>query len=323
MKLILIAFLCIACQCVNVLTLEESFPLFENRFNKVYADDSEREYRKKVFGRNLDFINTQNKLQKSYTLGITPFSDLTNEEFKEKFVYNAEIMKRKESVVSNTNFQQLQSSLPHGIDWRDNAVTSVKNQRRCGSCWAFSAVGAIEGAYAIKDNILEDLSPQHLVDCDTLDNGCSGGIMTNAFEYIMQNGVALENEYPYRGNEGSCKKVQKTKTILGYYDVPPGSAYELQKAVTQNPVSVAIEADSAVFQNYVSGVIDDNSCGSSLNHGVLLVGYESTTRIPYYVVKNSWGEEWGEFGYVRLAIDKSYAGMCGINLMASYPFLDL
>lgn len=316
----------ISSQCSLDNSLEKEFHSYVDRFHKVYADPSERDYRMKIFYQNHQFIQEHNNKQQSYTLGVTPFTDLTNEEFKHRFVFNTELMKRREQMESFSSRKDSEKSysLPKSVDWREkNAVSSVKNQKSCGSCWAFSAVGAIEGAYAIQDGILEDLSPQHLVDCDTSDNGCSGGLMSNAFEFIMQRGITTESEYPYRGNEGSCKNPQVLKSILGYYDVPAGSGYELQKAITKNPVSVAIEADSAVFQNYVSGVIDDSSCGSSLNHGVLVIGFEQNTRIPYYIVKNSWGENWGENGFVRLAINDSYAGMCGIHLMGSYPFLDV
>ena len=147
--------------------------------------------------------------------------------------------------------------------------------------------------------------------------------MTYAFEYVMNHGVSLESDYPYQAKEGSCKTVDYVTSILGYYDVPTGSSYELLKAASKNPVAVAIEADSSVFQLYTEGILDDSACGTSLNHGVLLVGYELDTTTPYLIVKNSWGEEWGEEGYIRLAIKDNYAGMCGINLMASYPFIEL
>lgn len=319
-------FLLIPCICNSNYVLEQEFSSYVKRFGKIYVDASERNYRMKLFHENLKIIETHNKRQSSYTLGHTPFTDLSNEEFSARFTNNQVLQKKSSTIPMHFQNAAIENefSLPSNIDWRNkNAVTSVKNQLHCGSCWAFSAVGAIEGAYAISEGILESLSPQNLVDCDTGDNGCSGGLMTNAYEYIMQQGVSTEDEYPYRGNEGNCKKTQNVKKILGYYDVPVGSAFELQKAIVKNPVSVAIEADSAVFQNYVSGVIDDNSCGTTLNHGVLVVGYDQDNRIPYYVVKNSWGSEWGEQGYVRLAINQSYAGMCGIHLMASYPFLDV
>ena len=325
---LLLLYFCL-CVCSDLQQLELKFTSYQQQFSKVYVDETERNYRLKIFNQNLEYIKEQNNKQKSYTLGITPFTDLTNEEFKERFVLNVNIMKKRESMRlptedSATILKESKSTLPTIVDWvSKKAVTFVKNQASCGSCWAFSTVGAIEGAYAIHSGELESLSPQNLVDCDTTDNGCSGGLMSNAFEYVMLKGVTTEKNYPYEGTEGSCKNPTDVKKILGYFEVPPGSSYEMKRAISRNPVSVAIEADSDVFQHYTGGVLDNSSCGTSLNHGVLVVGYDTTSRVPYYVVKNSWGSNWGENGFVRLAITDSYAGMCGIHLMGSYPFLDL
>lgn len=162
-------------------------------------------------------------------------------------------------------------------------MSPVKNQKSCGSCWAFSTVGAIEGAYAIKTASCTASRRSTLLTAITATAGCSGGLMTNAFEYVMMNGVPREELYPYKGVEGSCKKVEVETSILGYYEVPAQSKYELMKAISKNPVAVAIQADTAVFQNYVSGVIRDLRCGTSLNHGVLAVGYATTQIGGYYL----------------------------------------
>lgn len=308
------------------LTLEGQFSAFKSQFQRVYASEAEEKYRKGVFQRNLEIIKEHNAKQDSYTLGVTPFSDLTLEEFQEKFVFNRVLMQQHASSgkASTPSTARTLSGIPTSVDWREkHAVSSVKNQQSCGSCWAFSTVGSIEGAYAIKTGQLLSFSPQYLVDCDHGDSGCQGGLMTNAFEFVMSNGVPTEESYPYRGVEGSCKKVELVTSILGYYDVPESNEYEMLKAISKNPVAVAIEADTAVFQNYKSGVIKSSGCGTNLNHGVLAVGYDRTDESGYYIVKNSWGSAWGENGYVRLGLSGDGPGVCGIQLMASYPFIDL
>ena len=307
-------------------SLEAQFSAFKTQFHRKYASASEEKYRQRVFRENMEIIREHNARQSSYRLGITPFTDLTLEEFQEQFVFNKMLMENRPTSLHsmpNTSASGL-GKLPDVVDWRKkNAVSPVKNQKSCGSCWAFSAVGSIEGAYAIKTGKLYSFAPQYLVDCDHGDNGCSGGLMTNAFEFVMMNGVPREEMYPYKAVEGTCQKVELETSILGYYTVPEQSAYELMKAVSKSPVAVAIEASASVFQNYVSGVIDDTSCGTSLDHGVLVVGYSTEQDKGYYIVKNSWGNSWGEYGYVRIAINGDGPGMCGIQMMASYPFIDL
>ena len=311
--------------------LDDAFLQYVTEFGKKYVDKSEQKFRKAQLAVNLEIIKEHNARQSSYVLGVTQFSDLSHEEFAARFVVNEAIVKKaKEFELLETEAyptsgsSSLKQGLPSEVDWRlKNAVSTVKDQKSCGSCWAFSAVGSIEGAYAIYTGELVDLSPQYLVDCDYSDNGCSGGLMDNAFEFVMQDGVPLWDDYPYAGRQNSCKKGPPKTSILGYYDVPAGSSYELMKAIARNPVSVAIEADTVVFQNYQSGVLDDSACGHSLNHGVLAVGYSVDATKPYYIVKNSWGEKWGENGYIRLAITDDYYGTCGIHLMSSYPFVNL
>ena len=308
------------------LGVENEFQSFVRHYGRQYVDSSETKYRLSQFAKNLEIIQDHNKRQSSYVLGVTKFSDLSSEEFGSKFAHNNAIMEKarlmKEAPLNAMDLSV--QSIPSSVDWRKKkAVTNVKNQGSCGSCWAFSAAGSIEGAYAIYSGELVSLSPQYLVDCDLSESGCSGGLMTNAFEFVMEDGIPTLNDYPYVAQQRSCRKTALKTSILGYYDVPAGSSYEMMKAASKNPVSVAIEADTAVFQNYRSGVITENACGHQLDHGVLLVGYERNVKTPYYIVKNSWGKDWGEGGYVRLAITDNYYGTCGIHLMGSYPFIDL
>ena len=227
------------------------------------------------------------------------------------------------------------SSLPESVDWRRRgAVTEVKNQAQCGSCWAFSTTGSVEGINAIVTGELVSLSEQELVDCDSSrDNGCHGGLMDFAFEFIEKNGgLDTEEDYAYRAEEHKCKPEKRSRRVVsidGHEDVPPNDELALRAAVAHQPVSVAIEADQRSFQLYVGGVFDE-SCGVALDHGVLAVGYGSEAGQDFWLVKNSWGPAWGDRGYIKLARNldatvarernvSATAGQCGIAMQASFP----
>ena len=220
--------------------------------------------------------------------------------------------------------------MPAAVDWTtQNAVTPVKNQGSCGSCWAFATTGAIEGIVAIRNRTLLSLSEQQLVDCDKTSSGCEGGWPDRAFAYVnTNNGLCTEAAYPYTAQDGACRSnscVESPLTsITGYYDVPARNDDDaLMRAVAQQPVSVAVNANAA-FQYYASGVFTA-PCSGSINHAVLIVGYGITqTQVPYWKIKNSWGTAWGEAGYIRLLRNDSInggAGLCGVNLYPSYPTL--
>jgi len=228
------------------------------------------------------------------------------------------------------NMQRVHLNLGHelddSVDWvAKGAVTPVKNQGRCGSCWSFSTTGSIEGAYQIANGELISLSEEDLVQCDhNGDNGCQGGLMDNAFAWIEKNGIAAEEAYPYTSGEGTTGTCDTTKsakpvvTISSFRDVPKEDEDALKSAVAQGPVSIAIEADKSAFQLYKGGVLDSPDCGTKLDHGVLIVGYgtDSSLGKDYWKVKNSWGPTWGEEGYIRLVRGKN---MCGVASQASYP----
>ncbi|KAG7596039.1 Peptidase C1A papain C-terminal [Arabidopsis suecica] len=248
---------------------------------------------------------------------------MTNSEFKAHFLglntSSLRLHKKQRPVCDPAG------NVPDAVDWRtQGAVTPIRNQGKCGGCWAFSAVAAIEGINKIKTGNLVSLSEQQLIDCDvgTYNKGCSGGLMETAFEFIKTNGgLATETDYPYTGIEGTCdqeKSKNKVVTIQGYQKVAQNEA-SLQIAAAQQPVSVGIDAGGFIFQLYSSGVFT-NYCGTNLNHGVTVVGYGVEGDQKYWIVKNSWGTGWGEEGYIRMERGVSEdTGKCGIAMMASYP----
>merc|ERR1712054_441429 len=258
-----------------------------------------------------------------FSVGINQFADMNRHEFKQTMLtYKAEDKKVGNVVVLD------ESATADSVDWvSKGAVTPVKNQGQCGSCWAFSTTGSVEGAYQIATGKLQSFSEQELVDCAGSygNQGCNGGLMDDGFKYIEAKGDALESTYAYTGKTGTCSSSKqgqaaiKKGQLTTFSDVTTDSEAQLMAAVNKGPVSVAIEADQSGFQFYKSGVFS-GTCGTNLDHGVLVVGYGTDSGSDYWKVKNSWGTTWGQEGYIMMAKGSSgAAGTCGIASQPSYP----
>ncbi|CAI9099960.1 OLC1v1036863C1 [Oldenlandia corymbosa var. corymbosa] len=320
---------------INELAIAQTFKNWKEMYGHEYKDDVEQARRFEIFKDNLEFIQSFNKEgNHSYVMGLNDFSDLTFEEFISRYGgYKPSAKERiEESVTTTTSFgddENVDSCIPSRIDWRElGAVTHIKNQGGCGSCWAFSAVGALEGIHQIKTGELVTLSEQELVDCDFRSGGCRGGLMTLAFQYLVERkGITSAENYPYVGykEDGSCYiplTRNITATIKAYKEVPPNKESALMKAVVRQPVSVAIAANQ-YFMHYKSGIFD-GPCETNLNHGIVTIGYnEDDKGNKYWIVKNSWGVSWGEKGFGRMMrdIDDQEQGLCGIAMKASYPIV--
>jgi hypothetical protein len=314
---------------------EEKFVnwISEFKMNINIKDGSKFVHMLSNFANNHDMIELHNaNKENTYQLGHNQFSHMNFDEFKEYVHLGLDIPAYETASANVLEANQNLTALPASVDWTTNgAVTGVKDQGNCGSCWSFSATGALEGAYKIKYGTLISFSEQNLVSCDTIDSACNGGLMDNAFTWTKSNGgLCTESGYPYTsgttGQKGTCLTTCSKNTGVApksFTDVAKNSDSALMTALAQQPVSVAIQANQPAFQLYKSGVLT-GTCGTNLDHGVLAVGYGTwSDGTDYYKVKNSWGTSWGMSGYILIQRgNPQRCGECGILCgPPSYPNL--
>jgi len=297
-------------------------------YSKTYAPAEEAK-RFGIFAENYLKFASHNAKSTTYKKGLNQFSDLTGAEFKQQYASGYKGFKTA-PVHQSSDIDYSTLELADSVDWRTKgAVTAIKDQGQCGSCWAFSSTGALEGLNFIKSGKLVSFSEQQLVDCEHTDHGCLGGLMDHAFKYTAKKGIEADSDYPYTSgttqHAGTCKfdASKAVKVNSNHVDVTAKNPAALKTALATQPISVAIEADQDVFQGYTSGVITGaDNCGAQLDHGVLVVGYTTVNTTEAFIVKNSWADTWGDAGYVYLATDGSPnggAGVCGILSSPSYP----
>ncbi|KAI4376491.1 hypothetical protein MLD38_014247 [Melastoma candidum] len=298
-----------------------SFYRFAQRYGKRYGSAEEIRLRFQIYKENLKLIRETNRRGLPYTLAVNKFADWSWEEFQRHRLGAAQNC----SATLKGNHRLTGTTHPGIKDWRENGIVSpVKDQGHCGSCWTFSTTGALEAAYHQAFGKGISLSEQQLVDCAGAFNnfGCNGGLPSQAFEYIKYNGgLDTEEAYPYTAKDGSCKFSTENVgvRVIDSVNITLGAEDELKDAVaTVRPVSVAFEVVKE-FRFYKTGVYTSDTCGSTpmdVNHAVLAVGYGIEDGIPYWLIKNSWGESWGNNGYFKMELGKN---MCGVATCASYP----
>lgn len=306
---------------------------------KTYDDETVFS-RFRAFKDNLKYIHAHEERQgllaapakASYTLGLNALADVSLDEFRANYLgthpeNRGSLPSRAQVTDAELGKKFVPGSLGknESVNWVERgAVSEVKNQGHCGSCWSFSTTGAVEGANAVLTGKLVSLSEQELVDCDTaMDHGCQGGIMDYAFQFVEDHGLDTEKDYPYQGVQSECDTARENRLVVsidGFEDIPAGNEHAMIKAVRKHPVSVAIQANHQNFQLYTGGVFDDPECGTQLDHGVLVAGMgTSEDDQDYWLMKNSWGPLWGDEGYMKMAMGVAPAGICGITKMSSYP----
>uniref|UniRef100_A0A3B4XES4 Cathepsin K-like n=1 Tax=Seriola lalandi dorsalis TaxID=1841481 RepID=A0A3B4XES4_SERLL len=308
--------------CLDEADLDAQFEQWKNIYEYEYDDDVVEEYRKELWKENMHTIEVHNREAEqgkhSYKLGMNHFGDTVSLDTETGLYATCP----KCPSVYNKNWSL--AALPKSIDYREKGmVTPVKDQGSCSSCWAFSAVGALEGQLAKTTGQLLNLSPQNLLDCDRQSDGCERGHMTTAFEYVEENGgINSEEDYPYMTQHCRYKPSAFAAQVKGFEEIPEGDECALAQALYHvGPLSVSINTNHGKFWLYKSGVYyNPENKKDLLDHAMLLVGYGETAEgVKYWILKNSYGTDWGEEGYIRIARD--HGNHCGIASAASYPVL--
>jgi hypothetical protein len=291
-------------------SVESYFARWALKYGKQYASEEERLYRLMVFAQNLEEIAAHNaRANGEYFLGENQFADLTNEEWRNIYLgYKRPAAERQPQAEARV---AVTPNITANISWTSSgALGQVLNQGQCGSCWAFSTVENLQAVNFLNGNAFTYYSEQQLVDCSTSfgNDGCNGGLMTQAFQYVVEYGIETATQYPYTAEDGTCQynSADADFVITGYTAIPQGGCDQLVEALATQPIAVAVDAQT--WQFYRSGVF--NLCGESLDHGVQLVGYfNQPGETAYWTVKNSWGSSWGEKGYIQLA-NGNTCGIC-------------
>lgn len=304
--------------CAYLDAEEARFLSYMREIGNFFIGD-EYHFRFGIYLNNLRYIKESNKKNHQYKLGQNHLMHLTATEYKSLLTAH----KVNEPKYASKKIHTF-SSVPESIDWRSKGIVSpVKNQANCGSCWAFSAIAAQESHWAKEKNELISLSEQNLIDCSNSNYGCSGGWPYQAYDDVIESQEGkfmLSTDYPYVAYSGACrfKKESAVTSISKYYQVDLGNENDLKASVANyGVVSVCIDASDIDFQMYESGIFDIDTCSIfSLDHAVACVGYGTENGIDYWIVRNSWGTDWGEEGYIRMVRGKN---MCGIASMAVVP----
>ncbi len=303
------------------LFIDETYSLtfleYKNKYNKKYKNIIEEKKREKIFIENKGYIESENKKNHTYYLTINKYTDITKDEF-----FN---------INHNDNKSQYKRIIEEPNIW-DYQIENIKSQKNCGSCWAFSIIGAIEEIYKMKKRENKSLSVQQLIDCSKSfgNSGCNGGNPIFTYNYILQSkGICNEKDYPYNGLDGVCKDhlCNQLSNISSYVNITVKNGIALKKVLLIHPVSVLIETNNNIFQFYGGGIVTSN-CLNNLDHAVLVVGYGiNKNGKEYFIIRNSWGNDWGKNGYILLGADKmsnkqnNGTGICGILTMPTYPII--